>query len=88
MSRESLATQQAFVGLDPKAIKSLRGNQDVIKAELPAALDAFYARVRDYPHTRAFFKDDGHMAAAAGLQEKHWATIVSGVYGADYEAGS
>lgn len=87
MSRESLATQQAFVGLDPTAIKSLRANQDIIRLELPAALDAFYAKVRQYPHTRAFFKDDGHMAAASGLQEKHWATIVSGVYGADYEAG-
>ena len=87
MSRESLATQQAFVGLDPTAIKSLRTNQDFIKAELPTALEAFYAKVRAYPHTRAFFKDDAHMAAASGLQEKHWATIVSGVYGADYEAG-
>lgn len=86
MSRETLATQQAFVGLDTKAIKALRGSQALIKSELPAALDAFYAKVRQQPHTRALFKDDAHMAAASNLQEKHWAIIASGVYGADYEA--
>jgi methyl-accepting chemotaxis protein len=65
----------AFMGLDGKARGALRDLQPVIRKTIGPALDAFYAKVRATPQTRAFFGDDKHMQSAAGRQKSHWDLI-------------
>src|ERR1019366_3649246 len=50
-------------------------------------LAAFYDKVRVTPATRRFFTDEKHMAAAKGLQERHWGIIAAAEYTEDYVNG-
>ena len=76
-----------FLNMDTAARSRLRSIQPVIRKEIGPALDAFYAQVRLFPHTRGFFSDDRHMNVAAGRQRDHWEIIASGEYGPAYVAG-
>jgi methyl-accepting chemotaxis protein len=76
-----------FLNIDSAARERLRSIQPVIRKEIGPALDAFYAQVRAFPHTRGFFSDDRHMDVAAGRQRNHWEIIASADYGPAYVAG-
>ncbi|MBA4805402.1 MAG: globin-coupled sensor protein [Brevundimonas sp.] len=77
MSGHELERRAAFMGLSEPS-PSYRAVSDVLREAVPVGLDAFYARVREYPETRRFFRDDQHMSAASAAQRKHWDAIIDG----------
>jgi methyl-accepting chemotaxis protein len=76
-----------FIGLDQAGREALRGLRPFLEAELEPALDVFYARVRANPHTRSFFRDEGHIKAAQKGQMGHWSTIADGRFDESYVKG-
>ena len=76
-----------FMSLDPAACAGILSLKPVVERELPAALDAFYDKVRATPRLSAFFRDDAHMAAAKSAQLKHWDAIGSARFDDRYAAG-
>lgn len=82
-----LSERLQFIQLDEKARASLRALKPLIEAEVPKALDEFYAQVRAFPETRKHFTDDSHIAHAKSRQAQHWATISTAQYGDAYVRG-
>jgi methyl-accepting chemotaxis protein len=80
---EELEQRTAFMGLGAPS-EAYRSVSGIIRAAVPDALNAFYDRVRAYPETRRFFRDEGHIASAHSAQRKHWNAIVDGRTDADY----
>jgi len=76
-----------FMGLDPAACAGILRLKPIVEREMPAALDAFYGKVRATPRLSAFFRDDAHMAAAKAAQINHWDAIGSGRFDERYVAG-
>jgi len=76
-----------FMGLDPAACAGILRIKPIVEREMPAALDAFYGKVRATPRLSAFFRDDAHMAAAKAAQLKHWEAIGSARFDDRYAAG-
>jgi len=76
-----------FMSLDPAACAGILSLKPVVEREMPAALDAFYDKVRATPKLNAFFRDDAHMAAAKSAQLKHWDAIGSARFDDRYAAG-
>ena len=88
MSNDHALSQRLdFMRLDQSARTDIRSLQPVIAKAIRPALDAFYAQVRAFPETRAFFSSDSHIETAAGRQQKHWGIITSADYGEDYVRG-
>jgi methyl-accepting chemotaxis protein len=88
MSNDHALSQRLdFMQLDESARADIRGLQPVIARAIRPALDAFYAQVRAFPETRAFFSSDSHIDTAAGRQQQHWGIIASANYGDDYVRG-
>ncbi len=88
MSNDHALSQRLdFMQLDEAARADIRGLQPVIAKAIRPALDAFYAQVRAFPETRAFFSSDSHIDSAAGRQQQHWGIIASANYGDDYVRG-
>jgi methyl-accepting chemotaxis protein len=83
----SLEELTQFMSLDPTACASILSLKPIVEREMPAALDAFYGKVRATPRLSAFFRDDAHMAAAKAAQLKHWDAIGSGRFDDRYAAG-
>src|SRR5690606_29671837 len=48
------------------------------------ALDGFYEQVKQYPETKQFFKDTGHMRSARDRQLRHWERISSAQFDQGY----
>ncbi len=88
MSTDHALNQRlSFMQLDDAARADIRGLQPVIAKAIRPALDAFYAQIRAFPETRAFFSSDAHIESAAGRQQQHWGIIASADYGEDYVRG-
>jgi len=66
---------------------TLRSLRPFLAAEVQPALSVFYARLRETPQVRAFFKDESHITAAAGSQGRHWGVIAEAKYDEDYVRG-
>jgi methyl-accepting chemotaxis protein len=76
-----------FVKLDTSARDSLRSLQPLIRKEIRAGLDAFYAQVRNFPEPRKFFSSDSHISSAADRQQQHWDIIAAAEFGESYANG-
>ncbi|MDZ4375098.1 MAG: globin-coupled sensor protein [Phenylobacterium sp.] len=76
-----------FIGLDRKARDTLRSLRPFIQAEIQPALSVFYARLRETPQVRSFFKDESHITSAANSQGRHWSVIAEAQYNEDYVRG-
>lgn len=85
MSGENIDHRMNFMGLGA-ASASYRAMGPLLRRETPAALAAFYNRVRAEPTTRRFFKDETHISAASKAQQRHWDAIIDGRADADYAA--
>ncbi|HEY9234676.1 MAG TPA: protoglobin domain-containing protein, partial [Phenylobacterium sp.] len=86
-SSNALAERLDFISLTPEALQDIKGVRDVIMRELPGALDLFYEQVRATPQTRAFFRNEGHIAHARSRQIDHWDVISSGKLDERYVRG-
>ena len=75
------------MSLDLAACAGILRLKPIVEREMPAALDAFYGKVRATPRLSAFFRDDAHMAAAKAAQINHWDAIGSGRFDERYVAG-
>ena len=80
----AIGDRVAFMGLDDKARGALRELQPIIRKTIGPALEAFYAKVRATPETRAFFADEKHMQAASSRQQSHWDVIARGDFDETY----
>jgi methyl-accepting chemotaxis protein len=78
MSEDRTLNQRLeFMKLDASGREALKSLKPLIDKELPGALDAFYARVKAFPETSRFFRDDAHINGAKSAQLKHWSKISS-----------
>ncbi|CAN5563825.1 globin-coupled sensor protein [soil metagenome] len=84
MSQRTLEDRLRFMKLDQKARGHIADLKPVIMKEMSGALDGFYDQVRATPETRAFFKNDDHIAGAHRRQFSHWEKISSGQFDSDY----
>jgi methyl-accepting chemotaxis protein len=84
MAANGLNQRLEFMQISDSARKALQAARPLLSRELPAAMDAFYGQVRKFPETRAYFRDDRHMAAAQSAQLRHWDNIASGEFSAGY----
>jgi methyl-accepting chemotaxis protein len=80
----AIGDRAAFMGLDHEARAALRELQPVIRKSIGPALEAFYAKVRATPETRAFFSDEKHIQAASSRQQSHWDEIARGDFDETY----
>ncbi len=80
----ALEERAEFLGLDQRARASLRSIRPLIQAEIKAALEDFYAKVRETPAARGKFQDEAHIAAASRRQEAHWDLMASAEFNQDY----
>jgi len=83
MSGEDIERRTAFMGLGQRS-QGYVAQEDLLRTTLPEALDAFYARLRVTPETRAFFRDEIHIGAAKSAQIGHWNAILKGRADEDY----
>lgn len=81
---KALADRIDFVGLDDKALAAIRSLKPVVDRSLPAALDIFYERVRQYPQVAQFFSSASHMTSAKNAQLRHWDNISAGNFNQHY----
>ena len=51
---------------------------------LPGALDAFYAHLKKFPETEAFFKNPDVMVRAKEGQVRHWSVLLNGRFDDEY----
>ncbi|WP_338333168.1 globin-coupled sensor protein [Acetobacter sp. LMG 32666] len=79
-----LDSRRHFMGLKETDCETLRSIKTIIDNELPQALDAFYAQVRQTPETRGFFTSETHIEHAKGAQKEHWKNISSANFGREY----
>ena len=77
---KDLAARLSFIGLDEAASERMRDLSPVIAESVGAALDVFYARIRQTPETARFFRTEQHIQGAKSLQGEHWKVIASGKY--------
>jgi len=80
----SLDDRLQFMEIDAAARDALRAVKPIIMKALPGALDHFYTRVAATPETRRFFTSPSLVSSAKDRQLKHWETIYSGHFTADY----
>lgn len=84
ISTESINRRLEFLKIDEGKREVLRSLKPSIEQDLPIALDRFYEAVAASPETRAFFRDDAHMAAAKKAQLRHWQNISDGNFNSEY----
>jgi methyl-accepting chemotaxis protein len=80
----SLAQRLHFIQLDEKGAAAIRSLKPLIDQELPAILDSFYVRIREFPEVSRFFSDAGRAGQAKNAQLRHWARISSGSLDREY----
>jgi methyl-accepting chemotaxis protein len=83
----AVAERLDFIGLNDEARATLRSLQPFIQAEIQPALQTFYARVRQTPAVRGFFRDEGHITGAQNGQARHWNVIAGGEFSDAYVRG-
>ncbi len=84
MSPRTIDDRLRFMKLDQKGQAHLASLKPVVMKEMAGALDGFYDQVRATPETKAFFKNDDHIASAQRRQLGHWDKISSGQFDEDY----
>ncbi len=84
---DDLARRLDFMKLGPDALQRLRSVEPTIREALPGALDAFYAQLRAFHETRAFFEGDAHIDSARKRQLGHWGAIASARLDQDFVEG-
>ena len=62
----------------------MRDLAPIISESITAALDVFYAKVRQTPETASFFRSEQHIQGAKRLQGEHWNVIATGHYDAEF----
>ena len=77
---DDLKDRLKFMGFDKDSSDRLRGLAPILTAELPKALDAFYAQVKATPETSRFFPDETRIAAARERQLAHWRGVSTGQF--------
>ena len=83
---DDLARRLDFMELGADAQQRIRDVEKTIVEALPGALDAFYAQVKAYPETRAFFGSQSQIDGAKNRQISHWDRIAKGEFDQDYVA--
>ncbi|WP_293810554.1 globin-coupled sensor protein [uncultured Bosea sp.] len=83
---DDLARRLDFMELGADAQQRIRDVEKTIVEALPGALDAFYAQVKAYPETRAFFGSQSQIDGAKSRQISHWDRIAKGEFDQDYVA--
>jgi methyl-accepting chemotaxis protein len=81
---QSLAQRMHFIKLDEEGKAAIRSLKPLIDKELPAILDSFYMRIREFPEVSRFFSDAGRVGQAKNAQLRHWARISSSDFSQDY----
>jgi methyl-accepting chemotaxis protein len=81
---QSLAQRMHFIKLDEEAKAAIRSLKPLIDKELPAILDSFYMRIREFPEVSRFFSDAGRAGQAKNAQLRHWGRISSSDFNQDY----
>ena len=84
MSDNTIGERMSLMQLDQQSTSALRDLKSLIDREMSGALDAFYAQVRNFPQTKAFFKDEQHIQSAKGRQQSHWGVIASAAFDENY----
>lgn len=84
MASDQLAARLEFIGLDAKAQSRIRDVSEPLQAAIPAALDAFYARLRNWPETKTFFSSEQHIEGAKKRQSGHWDVIAHAKFDQSY----
>jgi len=78
--------KQDFIGMNESDAAALRSMAELIRAELPTALDSLYRKIRETPQTQGFFTDNAHMMRAKQAQLDHWQRIAEARFDEDYVA--
>jgi len=81
---DHLAKRLAFMQLGPEAQAHIRSAGEALGKSIPDALDAFYAQLRAFPETKAFFSSEQHVEAAKQRQARHWSGIATGQFDETY----
>jgi methyl-accepting chemotaxis protein len=81
---QALAQRMHFIKLDEQGKAAIRSLKPLIDKELPAILDSFYVRIREFPEVSRFFSDAGRAGQAKNGQLRHWARISSGDFNQEY----
>jgi methyl-accepting chemotaxis protein len=83
-SADHLSRRLDFLKFDAETRAHMADVEDVVRAALPAALDAFYDQIARFPEASAFFKSAGQVDKAKNRQLDHWRAIASGRQDQDY----
>lgn len=83
-ANNTIRSRLAFSQIDADTIEILRKHKDFLMGALPAVLDQFYAHLRKFPETAAFFKNNDHMMSARNGQLRHWSTLLEGRFDEKY----
>ncbi len=73
-----------FIGLSEDLLEALADNRERVLAVIPGILDRFYEHVGQFPETKNFFRDAGHIEHAKAAQTRHWGIILKGRFDEDY----
>ena len=84
ISKQDFRERMEFIGMDLDARESLKKISPVIEASMSQVLDAFYAKIAEWPQLEVMFKDQQHKNSAKNMQMQHWLGIASATYGDDY----
>jgi methyl-accepting chemotaxis protein len=83
----ALEARLEFLGLDKAARNTLRTLAPTVRANIGAALDTFYKKVRSTPETAAFFRNEEHIQGAKKRQEGHWSVVTAAQFDGQYVEG-
>ena len=82
---QELGKRRHYMEIGEAQLQNMRSLKALVRAEMPAALQRFYEKVRNTPETAPFFSSDSHMSKARSAQMRHWEAICEGNFDADYE---
>ena len=75
-----------LMGLTPEQRGRLKAMKPLLDQAVGPALDVFYGKVQEHPHTRSFFPNAALVQHAKARQQDHWRVIAEGQFGPDYAA--
>ncbi|MDO1582992.1 globin-coupled sensor protein [Rhizobium oryzicola] len=81
---DDLQERLAFMDIGSRERQTLAGLHAIVAESIGPALDRFYIKAGKNPHTSSFFSNEAHVEHAKSRQVKHWKTITSGNYNAEY----
>lgn len=84
MADIDLSERLSFYGIDQNTKRAFGEISGAVSAELPRALDGFYALIEKTPAVNRFFSDAKHRSSAKSRQSDHWQNILSGEFNDRY----